>query len=288
MWPVIYDFGIIRFLGFEFHLAIYSYGFMLVVAFYTCYALLLKEMRRLGYGDKLAYDILTAAAIGGIVGSKIYYLLENFDRVLDDPTGMIFSGAGLVFLGGLMGGTLGVTIVLKKNDLPWLTFADIVAPLLILGYAIGRVGCFLVGDDYGLPTKFLIGMTFENGAPPTTYESFTYNYPWVDLSGWNSGDVITVFPTQIMETIIGLGIFYFLWNKREAIQVKGSLFFTYLIFAGLERFCMEFIRINPKYIWIVQPAFGLSGAQLISIIMIGVGTYFIVIPPQTSETKPVN
>ena len=201
MWPVIYDFGIIRFLGFEFHLAIYSYGFMLVVAFYTCYVLLLKEMRRLGYGDKLASDILTAAAIGGIVGSKIYYLLENFDRLVVDPIGMIFSGAGLVFLGGLMGGTLGVTIVLKKNDLPWLTFADIVAPLLILGYAIGRVGCFLVGDDYGLPTKFLIGMTFENGAPPTTYGSFTYNYPWVDLSGWNSGDVITVFPTQILSLI---------------------------------------------------------------------------------------
>ena len=149
MWPVIHDFGIIRFLGFEFHLAIYSYGFMLVVAFYTCYALLLKEMRRLGYSDKLASDILTAAAIGGIIGSKIYYLMENFDRVVIDPTGMIFSGAGLVFLGGLMGGTLGVTIVLKKNELPWLTFADIVAPLLILGYAIGRVGCFLVGDDYG-------------------------------------------------------------------------------------------------------------------------------------------
>ena len=214
MWPVIYDFGIIRFLGFEFHLAIYSYGFMLVVAFYTCYVLLLKEMRRLGYGDKLASDILTAAAIGGIVGSKIYYLLENFDRVVVDPIGMIFSGAGLVFLGGLMGGTLGVTIVLKRNDLPWLTFADIVAPLLILGYAIGRVGCFLVGDDYGLPTKSLIGMTFENGAPPTTYGSFAYNYPWVDLTDWNSGDVIPVYPTQIMETIIGLGIFYFLWKKR--------------------------------------------------------------------------
>jgi len=219
MWPVIHDFGIIRFLGFEFHLAIYSYGFMLVVAFYTCYALLLKEMRRLGYSDKLASDILTAAAIGGIIGSKIYYLLENYDRVVVDPIGMIFSGAGLVFLGGLMGGTLGVTIVLKKNELHWLTFADIVAPLLILGYAIGRVGCFLVGDDYGLPTRFLIGMTFENGSPPTTYGAFTYNYPWVDLSGWDSGEVITVYPTQIMETIICLGIFYFLWKKRKTIQV---------------------------------------------------------------------
>ena len=115
MWPVIYDFGIIRFLGFEFHLAIYSYGFMLVVAFYTCYALLLKEMRRLGYGDKLASDILTAAAIGGIVGSKIYYLLENFDRVLGDPTGMIFSGAGLVFPWWFNGWNLGSDYCVKKE-----------------------------------------------------------------------------------------------------------------------------------------------------------------------------
>ena len=72
MWPVIYDFGIISFLGFEFHVALYSYGFMLVVAFYTCYVILLKESRRVGYGEKLASGILTAAAIGGIVGTKVY------------------------------------------------------------------------------------------------------------------------------------------------------------------------------------------------------------------------
>jgi long-subunit acyl-CoA synthetase (AMP-forming) len=73
-------------------------------------------------------------------------LLENLTRVIEDPFGMIFSGSGLVFLGGLMGGTLGVTYVIRKNQLNWLTFGDIVAPLLILGYAIGRIGCFLVGD----------------------------------------------------------------------------------------------------------------------------------------------
>ena len=81
----------------------------------------------------MASDIVFAAAVGGILGSKIYYLIENFERVKADPAGMIFSGAGLVFLGGLMGGTLGVTYVIKKNKLSWIKFADIVAPLFNTG-----------------------------------------------------------------------------------------------------------------------------------------------------------
>ena len=285
MWPIVYDFGLIRIFGFEFHLAIYSYGLMLVVAFYSCYALLFKEMKRLDYDEKIASDIVTSAALGGIIGSKIYYLIENFDRVIADPYGMIFSGAGLVFLGGLMGGTIGVTIVLRKNDLPWLKFADIIAPLLIIGYSIGRIGCFLVGDDYGLPTKSVIGISFENGAPPTTYESLAYNYPWLNLSNWNPGEIITVFPTQIIETIIGFGIFFFLWNKRQSVINKGSLFFTYLILAGIERFFIEFIRLNPKYLWIVKDAVGFSGAQVISLIMISIGIYMLNYLPKYSETK---
>ena len=126
MFPVLFEIGPIK---------IYSFGFMLVVAFYTCYFLLNSDLKRLGYDSKLASDIVFWAAIGGILGAKMYYLLENLPRTIDDPMGMIFSGSGLVFLGGLMGGMLGVTIVLRKNELPWLTFADIVSPLLILGYA---------------------------------------------------------------------------------------------------------------------------------------------------------
>ena len=285
MWPIVYDFGIIRILGFEFHLAIYSYGLMLVVAFYTCYALLFKEMKRLNYDENIASDIVTSAALGGIIGSKIYYLIENIDRVIIDPYGMIFSGAGLVFLGGLMGGTIGVTIVLKKNTLPWLQFADIIAPLLIIGYSIGRIGCFLVGDDYGLPTKSIIGISFEKGAPPTIYESLAYNYPWLDISNWNPGDIITVYPTQIIESILGFGIFIFLWNKREDITTQGSLFFIYLIIAGMERFFIEFIRLNPKYLWIVKDVIGFSGAQVISLIMVGIGIYLLINPPKNAETK---
>jgi phosphatidylglycerol:prolipoprotein diacylglycerol transferase len=279
MYPVIFDFGIISVFGFEFHPVINSYGFMLMMAFYSCYYFLNKDLNRLGYDAKLASDIVFAAAVGGILGSKIYYLVENFERVKADPAGMIFSGAGLVFLGGLMGGTLGVTYVIKKNKLTWIKFADIVAPLLILGYAVGRIGCFLVGDDYGLPTNGPWGIAFPNGLPPSTYSVFQSYYPWISLEGFNPG-VLKVHPTQIYESIIGFGIFYFLYQKRIKIVVIGSLFFTYLIFAGAERFFIEFLRVNTKYF------FGLSGSQLISLIMIFIGVWFLSHPvSQPQEIK---
>ena len=279
MYPIIFDFGVISIFGFEFHPVINSYGFMLMMAFYSCYYFLNKDLNRLGYDAKLASDIVFAAAVGGILGSKIYYLIENFERVKADPTGMIFSGAGLVFLGGLMGGTIGVTYVIKKNKLSWIKFADIVAPLLILGYAVGRVGCLLVGDDYGLPTNVPWGIAFPNGLPPSTYSVFQSYYPWVNLEGFSPG-VLKVHPTQIYESVIGFGIFYYLYQKRSKVIIVGSLFFTYLIFAGAERFFIEFLRVNSKYL------FGLSGSQLISLIMILIGAWFLTHPvSQPQEIK---
>jgi len=279
MYPIIFDFGVISIFGFEFHPVINSYGFMLMMAFYSCYYFLNKDLNRLGYDAKLASDIVFAAAVGGILGSKIYYLIENFERVKADPTGMIFSGAGLVFLGGLMGGTLGVTYVIKKNKLSWIKFADIVAPLLILGYAVGRVGCLLVGDDYGLPTNVPWGIAFPNGLPPSTYSVFQSYYPWVNLEGFSPG-VLKVHPTQIYESVIGFGIFYYLYQKRSKVVIVGSLFFTYLFFAGVERFFIEFLRVNSKYL------FGLSGSQLISLIMILIGAWFLTHPvSQPQEIK---
>ena len=279
MYPVIYDFGNINIFGFEFNPVINSYGFMLMMAFYTCYYFLNKDLKRLGYDSNLSGDIVFAAAVGGILGSKIYYLIENFDRVIADPTGMIFSGAGLVFLGGLMGGTLGVTFVINKNNLSWITFADIVAPLLILGYAIGRIGCLLVGDDYGLPTHLPWGIEFPNGLPPSTYSIFQTYYPWVNLDNFEPG-VLSVHPTPIYETIIGGLIFYYLYQKRTSVTIVGSLFFTYLILAGTERFIVEFLRVNEKYF------IGLSGAQVISILMITIGAWFLIHPvKQPADSK---
>ena len=272
MFPTIYDFGIINFFGFSFPLAIHSFGFMLVVAFYTTYFILNNDLKKLNYDENLASDLIFWAAFGGVVGSKVYHLLENLDQVFQDPVGMIFSGSGLVFLGGLIGGTIAVTININKNKLPWLEFADIVAPLLILGYGIGRVGCFLVGDDYGIPTNLPWGMSFANGLPPSTTSVFSLYFPWVDISKYSPG-LLKVHPTQLYETFFSLIIFFYLYSKRKSVKIKGSLFFLYLILAGLERFLVEFIRTNEKYFLDI-----FSGAQIISVIMISIGTLFLLRP----------
>ena len=272
MFPTIYDFGTVNLFGFSFPLAIHSFGFMLVVAFYTTYFILNNDLKKLNYDQNLASDLIFWAAFGGVVGSKIYHLLENLDQVFQDPIGMIFSGSGLVFLGGLVGGTIAVTIILNKNKLPWLEFADIVAPLLILGYGIGRIGCFLVGDDYGTPTELPWGMSFPNGLPPSTTSVFSLYFPWIAISKYNPG-LLKVHPTQLYETIISIIIFFYLYNKRKSVKIKGSLFFLYLILAGFERFFVEFIRTNEKYFLDI-----FSGAQIISLIMISIGILFLFRP----------
>ncbi len=282
MHPVIFDFGIINILGFEFHLAIYSFGLMLVIAFYSCYFFLNYELKLLGYEEKLSSDIIFWSALGGILGAKIYYLLENIDRVINsyDPFSMIFSGAGLVFLGGLVGSTICVSWILKKNKVPWLTFANIIGPLIFLGYAIGRVGCFLVGDDYGIPSDLPWAMSFPKGIPPTTTDSFSDLYPWIDISRYNQG-LITVHPTQLYEAIICFLLFFMMWKYRKHPLIMDKLFFLYLALAGIERFFIEFLRTNQKYVFEI-----FSGAQVISFGMILIGLYFTINPltEDSSET----
>ena len=281
MYPVIYDFGVVDLFGFQFRLAIYSFGLMLVAAFYTCYFLLDKDLRELGYDEKLASDIIFWSALGGILGSKVYHVIENLDQIMSssNPMSLIFSGSGLVFLGGLVGAIISVTVVLKKNNVPWLTFADQLAPLILLGYAIGRLGCFLVGDDYGIPSKLPWAMSFPEGLPPTTTSVFAYQFPWIDISYLPAG-VIKVHPTQLYETFICGVLFYYLWSKRKNIEVQGSLFFQYLVFAGFERFLIEFLRTNEKYAFDI-----FSGAQILSLLMIIFGSYFLLYPIYNDKTN---
>ena len=280
MYPIIYDFGVVDLFGFQFRLAIYSFGLMLVIAFYACYFLLEKDLKELGHDEKLASDIIFWSALGGIIGSKIYHVIENLDQILasSNPLSMIFSGSGLVFLGGLIGAVVAVTIVLNKYEVSWLKFADRLAPLILLGYAIGRLGCFLVGDDYGIPSSLPWAMSFPEGLPPTTTSVFEYQFPWVDISGLPAG-VIKVHPTQMYETLICSILFYLLWSKRNNILVPGSLFFQYLILAGSERFIIEFLRTNEKYVFDI-----FSGAQILSILMIIIGSYFLLNPIPDGNT----
>jgi phosphatidylglycerol:prolipoprotein diacylglycerol transferase len=272
MYPVILEIGPIK---------IYSFGLMLVTAFYTCYGLLYLEMKRLKYDTEIASDIIFWSAVGGVLGAKIYYLIENLDRTIQDPMGMIFSGSGLVFLGGLIGSIICVSIVLKNRNLPWYLFADIIAPLIMIGYAIGRLGCFLVGDDYGLPSSLPWAVSFPEGLPPTTISSFAAYYPWIDTSGINS-EVFKVHPTQLYESAVGILLFLFLWSRRKKNQKAGTMFFSYLLLAGIERFFIEFLRTNEKYLFDT-----FSGAQMISFLMIFVGSYFLLFPILNTNVEKV-
>ena len=274
MYPVIYDFGVVDLFGFQFHLAIYSFGLMLVIAFYTCFYLLDNDLKESEYDNKLASDIIFWSALGGIIGSKLYHVIENLDHIMasPNPMGQIFSGSGLVFLGGLAGAIIAVSFVLRSYKVSWFEFADKLAPLIFLGYAIGRIGCFLVGDDYGTPSKLPWAISYQEGLPPTTKTVFSYQFPWIDVSNFDS-EILTVHPTQLYEAIICGLMFYVLWKKRNYIQYQGQLFFSYLILAGLERFFIEFIRTNEKYLFET-----FSGAQLLSVLMISVGSYFLIYP----------
>ncbi len=153
------------------------------------------------------------------------------------------------------------------------------APLLILGYAIGRIGCLLVGDDYGKPTHLPWGISFQMDCrlPPIAY--FKLITLGLILEGFDPG-VLTVHPTQIYETLLGFGIFYYIYKKRKSVTVAGSLFFTYLIIAGSERFFIEFLRVNTRYL------FGLSGSQIISLGMIAIGSWFLTHPVSAPQEEP--
>ncbi len=288
MYPILFEYE---------SLQITSYGLMLMLAFLLCNYLLKKYLQSINEDPNIGEDIIFYAAFGGILGSKIYYLIERalFYSDFSNLNGMfnifrgIFSfdlslvlsginqfGAGLVFLGGLIGGMISVTYYIRKNNLKWLIVSDWVAPYLALGHSIGRVGCFLVGDCYGTHCSLPWSVSFKNGLPPTTYESFRYNYPRVFNSEefqllYNSGDTINVHPTQIYESLIYLVIFFYLVKIRKSNSIKGYVMLEYLFLAGLSRFLIEFLRLNPEY------AIGLSGAQFISLFMILTSSYFMYI-----------
>ena len=258
MYPILFQFG---------SFTISSFGVMMVIAFLLGNYLLRLDVVAEGYDATIADDIIFRAAIGGILGAKFYYLIENIPtgQAADNMNGLIniiagiFTlngeriafgiqnfGAGLVFLGGLVGGMAAVSWYIYRKNLNWFKIADLAAPFLVLGHGIGRIGCFLVGDDYGIPTNLPWAIAFPNGLPPTN---------------------IAVHPTQLYEMSAYFIIFFYLRYRKRNQTFSGEIIFEYLFLGGLSRFMVEFIRTNTKYI------FGLSGAQYLSILMMAIGAY---------------
>jgi phosphatidylglycerol:prolipoprotein diacylglycerol transferase len=212
-----------------------TFGLMMFLAFIIGGWVLTRQFRRYGLSEDLASSMVMVGAIGGIVGAKVYYAILFRDWHL------LFDRAGLVWYGGLIGGIIAVSWLIVRKRADYLTVADASSAPLALGYALGRIGCFLVGDDYGRPTSSWVGIAFPKGSPPTTAESLRQFGVKVDPS-IPPDQVLRVHPTQLYESAASLVIFFILMALSRRPQPKGRIFGLMLVLMGLERFLVEIVR----------------------------------------------
>lgn len=218
-------------------LSISPFGPMLVLAFFAAFWQLRRNLLAYEIGDdEDASSILFAAGLCGILGGKIYYAALNGDPAL------LLDRAGIVWYGGFFGGLLAALYVMRRRRMPVMDTVDCALPALALGYAIGRIGCFLVGDDYGKPTDLPWGMVFKEGIPKTNgyqlREVFGVDLPpSVADSDW-----VAVHPTQLYETLIALVIWWLLSRLLARRPATGLVTFVGIGLLAAERFGVEFLR----------------------------------------------
>jgi phosphatidylglycerol---prolipoprotein diacylglyceryl transferase len=226
-----------------------TFGICFALAFVCSGAIFGRRLRELGKPADWTYEAVFAALIGGLVGSRIDFLIQNWDDVSGDVIGNIFSGSGLVFFGGLLGGAVGVLLwAWWRGWLDW-TLLDTAAAPIAIGYAVGRIGCQVSGDgDYGVESDLPWAMAYPEGTVPTQE---------------------TVHPTPVYETLVmGLATLV-LWHLRDRFA-PGVLFGLYLVVAGVERFLVELIRRNDSVVS------GLTLAQLFSLALLALGSAIVV------------
>jgi phosphatidylglycerol---prolipoprotein diacylglyceryl transferase len=252
-------------------ITVYSYGLMMALGFIAADIACTSEFKRHGYKGEWASTLILWTAISGVVGSRIYDVVDNWSHYAAHPAEIIFSGAGFVWYGGLAGGLIASYFIARYYKIRWLVMLDMAAPGLAIGQAIGRIGCQLSGDgDWGMVSKVPWAMAYHNaivGWTGRTVLALKGNQ-LVAAPGCNDfgcAPWVRVHPAPVYETILYTGVFLFLWSIRKKIQVDGRIVYLYLVMAGGARFMVEFIRVNPRVLW------GLSEAQLIALTMVVIG-----------------
>jgi len=223
-----------------------SFGVFMFLSFLTGGMLLRSEMERTGHDPDRAWDLVFMAVLGGVIGAKAYYVLLNYEALLASPLSAIFSRGGMVWYGGFAGAVLLIVVEIKRRSLPLGQIVDLCSPTLAIGYAVGRMGCFLVGDDYGRPTGSWVGIRFPNGTPATSVESLERNFGvQVDPALVERfGQVVPVHPTQLYEIAMASLIFLVLWKLRVHEHGAGWLWWICLTLLSAERFLVEFFRVK--------------------------------------------
>lgn len=245
-----------------------TFGVFMLFAFLTAGYVLRAELARKGHDPEKAWDMVFMAVIGGILGAKIYYVFLNFDRLTADPMQLILARGGLVWYGGFALASALVLWEVHRSKLPMGRAVDASAPALALAYAVGRIGCFLVGDDWGRPTASWVGIRFPQGSPPSSVSVIEQEFGiTVDPALVERyGNVVPVHPTQLYEVALSTLIFLLLWRMRKADRNPGWLFMLWLALAGLERFTVEFFRAKDDRFFGV-----LTLAQVISLAIVALG-----------------
>jgi len=254
MYPKLFEIGPIP---------VYSYGLMLGIAFLIASSLFSRELKRLKIEENIGIVITFIAIVCGIVGSKIFYIIEEWNFGSGNPIGYyltpenLFSPSGLTFYGGLILSFIVIFIYCRMKKVKLLQILDAMAPGTTLGYGLARIGCHLSGDGcYGMNVNGtfweFLGATYSKGIVPTKVGELVH-------------------PTSLYELGFAVIAFFILWFLRKKMKYTGQLFYIYLILTGIPRFIVEFIRLNPKII------FGLSQAQIISIFMILAGIILLFI-----------
>lgn len=265
--PFQFNLGPLQFTGF---------GIAVVLGFVIAQVIAQAEMLRRGHDPEPIADMIFGAIVGGLLGAKLYFVvvLGNWDALL--------TRGGFVFWGGLVGGAIGVLIIARAKKVPiWLTL-DVGAPALAAAYAVGRTGCWAVGDDYGRPWDGPLAVQFPEGAPPSTAGIMQQEFGVPFPPGTDPATLVAVHPTQLYEVAMGLVMFAILWRLRGHRHANGWLFGMYCVLAGIERFVVEFYRAKDDLL-----AIGLTIAQTISLGAIVVGIALLVMrrqPARPAET----
>ena len=248
MRPILFHLG---------EIAIPSFWAMAFLAFFVALLVIRRDMHERGMPERQAYDMVLWAYVGGWVGARLFVIPTGWQYFVEAPVAFLLSGSGWVWYGGVIGGAIAVLVWARQVGIPGLVIADVAAPALAIGLAIGRLGCQLAGDgDYGVPTDLPWGMSYPDGVVPTTDR---------------------VHPTPIYELICYVAIFVVLWRQRHRGLPNGALIAQYLIYSGITRFAVEFLRRNPD--WLV----GLTTAQWMSIGSVAIGAWLLLTTARSAE-----
>ena len=257
-----------------------GFGIAVLLAFLIAQMVSERELLRRGRDKESAAvsDVLFAALLGTLIGAKLYYVIVVTHNWHD-----LLGRGGFVFWGGFIGAVALCAATIRYKKLSFVRFADVAGIAIAAGYAVGRTGCWAVGDDYGRPYTGPLAVAFPEGTPPSTAFEMQRVFNTPIKPGTDPSAVLSVYPTQLLEVALGMIMFGILWRLRNHKHAEGWLFGVYCVLAGLERFVVEFLRAkDDRFSW----AFGLSMAQLIALAITLVGILIMTARSRTGVGRP--